>query len=1181
MHPSSPSHRRQFSCLHPRLSRRFSGRLQRIALIASLFCLLAALLPLPVAAQLAPQRQWVVFRQADGLLANDIFSILVHDNAIWFGTALGVNRFDGRWQSFPLSLIIGESSRQAGDPVLGAVTAMTASVDGKSLWIGTDHGYVAQWDGDRWQFAASLGVEIDSMVHTGGTLWIATDQGLTLLEQGLLREIPDLAGRAIHDIAVDDSGVWLAADHGLWRSTLTATELERVNVPVIEALELDAQNITDLEDADISLFQPWAGPIEALWNDGDGSLWLGSGAVVAQYNLKLGLGRLFRPFEDSQTTPVIMDITGTPGERVLIASAGSGVAQYLLDDGLLAAASNLGRSADGGLDTDIVRGVAIDQDNTLWFASPVGVFRYQQWAWQETDARLEGLLINDVLYDGDGALWIATGGEGIQRRVGLYANPDIYYSTQGGLPSDYVYDLEEDSRGDLWAATADGLAVHRMNTWRLSKATTLLPSRTVQALQADEDGVWIGTSAGLAYSRYDTDSVRNEQFFDGKSIVRIVSDGLGTLWVIAADGGLWAGNMTDGWRDARRMGLNAPLSGAATALLPDPTLHGAMYVAFSDAGIYRWSGAEWADYDRDRWPTGDRIEAMALDQSDNSLWIGSDIGLSRLDNLHLTTYDSHDGMQNGAIRAIIASPQGGQWFGGQKGLSFYQGERTPPWIKVDTLTGSGVRTSVDGWRIYAGRTVQVNYTTGDIQAPPDKLTVFYRLNRPGTVEPWRVASASPLALRLESLDNIDLELMVRDQAFNYSQSVVERLNVVAPPTMVDMPLLGEVERRVFQILLAFGLLAILGFGYVSFEILHRRRRVAEAINRGFNPYISGEPVRREEMFYARYDLLDRIVSTLHNNSIMIHGERRIGKTTLLYQLANALRQVQDSVYWFVPVLIDLEGTVEGQLFLQLGEDIYQEVACLPGLSSADAESLHQLICHHSFDAAAGGVTAYTDREFCRDLRTIMRVLEQYCQEAQAGRQVRLILLLDEVDTLSHFNHIYQQQLRRIFMRDFAATLGAVVAGIAISKEWDRIESPWYNLFNEIAMQPFSRSEAIDLLVEPVRNYYMYEPAALSFILDHSDGRPYRIQQYAMEAVNHMLKSKRRRILLADVMFAHGQILATTLSHGSASQSTTNAASGPNTDLPAALQKAPQRTCERPADAEQVVIGQALRQWIGG
>ena len=335
-----------------------------------------------------------------------------------------------------------------------------------------------------------------------------------------------------------------------------------------------------------------------------------------------------------------------------------------------------------------------------------------------------------------------------------------------------------------------------------------------------------------------------------------------------------------------------------------------------------------------------------------------------------------------------------------------------------------------------------------------------------------------------------------------------------PPALVNLPLIGEIEQRIFQLLLIFGSFTVGGFGYVFYEISHRRRRVAEAVKRGYNPYISGEPVRREDMFFGRHELLERIVGTLHNNSIMIHGERRIGKTTLLYQLANVLRQVEDAEFWFVPVFIDLEGTREERLFHLLMEDITQVVSALPDLPIEERKLLDALPFHHL------AVDAYTDREFSRDLRVVVRLLERTGVRLAPGRSVRLILLMDEMDTLSNFDHLCQQQLRRIFMRDFASTVGAVVAGIQISKAWDRVESPWFNLFNEIAMPPFTHAQAIELLIEPVRGYYVFEPDALAFILSNSDGRPFRLQQYALVAVNHMLEARRRRITLADVLAAH-------------------------------------------------------------
>ena len=365
------------------------------------------------------------------------------------------------------------------------------------------------------------------------------------------------------------------------------------------------------------------------------------------------------------------------------------------------------------------------------------------------------------------------------------------------------------------------------------------------------------------------------------------------------------------------------------------------------------------------------------------------------------------------------------------------------------------------------------------------------------------------------LTNIDLQ--TRDQAFNYSQIVRLNLDVIAPPAMVQLPLLPPIRLDYFIAFFAIGMVALAGVAYSATEIARNRRRGREAVSRGFNPFVSGEPVRREDMFFGRYDLLRRIVDTLHNNSIMIHGERRIGKTTLLYQLATRLRDVDDTDYWFLPLYIDLEGTAEGDFFHFLMEEILNGALILPDGNLEIQPNLSGFLYYHTFESQ------YTDREFSRDLRDLIGLLQTYAEKRNPLKQIRIILLLDEMDVMSGYSRIAQQRLRRIFMRDFAAMLGAVVAGIQISKEWDRIESPWFNLFNEIELRPFDREQAIELLTEPIRGFYDYEPAALEYILEQSGGRPYRLQQYALEAVNHMLADKRRQILLDDVEYANEHI----------------------------------------------------------
>ena len=793
--------------------------------------------------------------------------------------------------------------------------------------------------------------------------------------------------------------------------------------------------------------------------------------------------------------------------------------QYLFDRSEQVGSRILGSSASGGLDSDIIRQVAIDRDGTFWFATPVGLFRYRNWAWIRTDDRSDGLNVTDLLVDRQGALWVATGEEGVLRKSSVYAQGVSYLPGETALPSEQVNRLEEDPTGGIWAATDMGVARFVDGQWDRPVANVDLPSSVVRSLKSDAHGLWIGTAAGLARYTFADHVVDEIPQLHGHQIDHLAYDMLGNLWVTGSHGEIWQYQGDDIWLDLAAAGRGMPGGATVTALLPDVKTPGGMLVALPGVGILRWNGQEWARLSKSPRLIDERVFALMVDRADGSLWIGSETGLSREDDLSWTTYDTTDGIQNGAIHAIVSDPRGGYWFGGQKGLSYYRAEHTQPWIALVEPVSAGAAQGGADLQAYIGRPIAFRVDVGDIQTPREKLQPFYREIGPAGVGDWTELAAGSFSRKFPQTGEYQVEFMVRDQAFNYSKLLVQRLNVAPLPSMIALPFVGDIDVRVGSLLAVFGGFAFIGLGYVGFEVVARRIRAMAMVRRGFNPYISGEPVRQENMFFGREDMLQRIVATLHNNSIMIHGERRIGKTTLLYQLANVLRHVDDHEYWFLPVFIDLEGTTGARLFHLLIEDIAQEILALPSLVATDQGRVQTLL-QQSLSQAD-----YTDREFARDLRTVIRILEQYSTDRKDGRHARLILLMDEMDTLSKFDHLYQQQLRRIFMRDFAATVGAVVAGIEISKDWDRVESPWYNLFNEIAMQLFTRDQAVELLTKPVRGCYVFAPDALEFIIAQCEGRPYRLQQYALQAVNHMIKYRRRRITLIDALAADTEIQA--------------------------------------------------------
>ena len=203
---------------------------------------------------------------------------------------------------------------------------------------------------------------------------------------------------------------------------------------------------------------------------------------------------------------------------------------------------------------------------------------------------------------------------------------------------------------------------------------------------------------------------------------------------------------------------------------------------------------------------------------------------------------------------------------------------------------------------------------------------------------------------------------------------------------------------------------------------HRARRRRQLMKRRFNPYIAGAPVLDTEMFFGREQLIERILQTIHNNSLLLYGERRIGKTSLQHHLRRRLQQLDDPMYEFFPVYVDLQGTPESQFFATLAEDVFHELESLLG-GMQPGEGL-------------AAEADYGYRELVADLRRVLKVLEK-----KYSKQVKLVLLIDEVDELNAYDPRINQRLRSLFMKSFAENLVAVVSGVEIRKQWDKENSP--------------------------------------------------------------------------------------------------------------------------------------------
>ena len=280
-------------------------------------------------------------------------------------------------------------------------------------------------------------------------------------------------------------------------------------------------------------------------------------------------------------------------------------------------------------------------------------------------------------------------------------------------------------------------------------------------------------------------------------------------------------------------------------------------------------------------------------------------------------------------------------------------------------------------------------------------------------------------------------------------------------------------------------------------LLWRRRERRRRLRRRFNPYIAGGPVFEEDLFFGREALLQRILQTIHTNSLLLHGERRIGKTSILHQLRRRLERMEDPEYRFHPVYVDLQGTPEEKFFATLADQIFDTLAPLAELPARPP--------------ALSRETGYSHHELGREIHDLLRALQE-----RSAKRVKLVLLIDEVDELNHYDPRVNQRLRSLFMKRFAESLVAVVAGVGIRKEWEQETSPWYNFFEEVKVDAIPADSARELVLRPIRGVFRVEPGVAERIAALCDGKPYQIQRQCLALVNRLHEEGRRTLTLADV-----------------------------------------------------------------
>jgi ligand-binding sensor domain-containing protein len=242
--------------------------------------------------------------------------------------------------------------------------------------------------------------------------------------------------------------------------------------------------------------------VSALAQTGTGTVWLGTYAGPSLLE-----GGQWRPYglEDGLPSELILALAVDADDNVWLGTA-DGLIKYDSASGEFEFMNRFGPQP-------VVRTLYIDRTGRVWVGtSESGLYYFQDGDGWQNVTTADGLAHNHIeaiFEDSQGDVWVGTL-DGLNRYDG---HGWQLYSTADGLPANIILALAEDPAGDLLAGTSDGMARFDGRAWRPVTTGEDSPTNIVDALLVDRDGtLWAG---GQGLSHFDGSTWQSYYFRAG------------------------------------------------------------------------------------------------------------------------------------------------------------------------------------------------------------------------------------------------------------------------------------------------------------------------------------------------------------------------------------------------------------------------------------------------------------------------------------------------------------------------------------------------------------------------------------------------------------------------------------------------------------------------------------------
>jgi signal transduction histidine kinase/ligand-binding sensor domain-containing protein/DNA-binding response OmpR family regulator len=468
----------------------------------------------------------------DNMYVSTVTSILIDKKgSLWLGTYEGLLKVESsdKWK-FKVTAF---NNKQKGDHYLKSCRIETLTTDALgNIWAGTrgnglikitNNKIASDYTNDYLDNKSISDNIINSlMIDKTGVLWIGTEsRGCNMFDLyhkkfSYIRYIPNRANSLGNNLVTAITG---NGSNQLWVGSAEGG---------IDQISLDNNNLNIKHFKDIKVGKKTSSEIISLLEDSNHDLWVGAATN------QIGQFRNGKSIKSYATNGFVFSIYEDKQKRIWFGTWGQGLGLINKTTGQIINYPFI-QGSDKSLSSDKVLAIYHDRIGNLWVGTKGGglnvcpandIIRQNQHftSYTSQQDKAKSISNNDVyciMQDSRGIIWAGTGG-GLNKLIPA-SKKDILaghqrfvsYTEKDGLPNNTIYGIIEDSHGNLWLSTNNGLCLFdpRTNRCKNYYASDGLQSNEfhANAFYKDKHGyMYVGGVNGL--TSFNPDSIHDNPF---------------------------------------------------------------------------------------------------------------------------------------------------------------------------------------------------------------------------------------------------------------------------------------------------------------------------------------------------------------------------------------------------------------------------------------------------------------------------------------------------------------------------------------------------------------------------------------------------------------------------------------------------------------------------------------------